>query len=83
MAREWIDETYRWFWGWCWLPLALGALVLTAFGGGELLDIAIPTLVPLFFLLYLACPFLCNDDIKYDHAPNRHPRGGGACKVTT
>ena len=43
MAREWIDETARWILGKWWLPLAVGNLVLAAFGGGELLDIAIPT----------------------------------------
>ena len=59
--------------------------VLAAFGGEELLDIAIPTLIPLVSLLYLACPCLCNDDIKSDHAHNRNTRGGGerACKGTT
>ena len=35
------------FWD-IFLPLAVGTLVLAAFGGGKLLDIAIPTLVPLF-----------------------------------
>ena len=51
--------------------------VLVAFGGGELLAIAIPPLIPLVFLLSLACPCLCNDDIKSEHAHNRHTRGGG------
>ena len=50
---------------------AFGCWVLAAFGGGELLAVAIPTLRPLVFLLYLACPCLCNDDIKYEHAHNR------------
>ena len=39
--------------------LAIGTLVLADFGGGELLAITIPTLVPLVFLLFLALPFLC------------------------
>ena len=72
------------FWdsvGYLWL---LGPWVLASFGGGGLLDIAILTLVLLFILLSLACPCLCNDNIQYEHAPNRHTRGGeGACKVTT
>ena len=60
--------------------------MLAAFGGGELLAIDITKLVPLVFLLYLACPCLCKDDIKSEHAHNRHTRGGGnkrACTVTT
>ena len=61
---------------------AFGCWVLAAFGGGELLAIGILTLVPLVFLLSLACPCLSNDDIKSEHAHNRHTRGGGACKVT-
>ena len=77
MAPEWRDETNRWFLGYCWLPWAIGTLVLTAFGGEELLDIAIPTLVHLVFLLSLACPSLCNNDIKSEHAHNPHTRGGG------
>ena len=67
------------------MPLAVGTLVLAAFGGGGLLDIAIPTLVPLVFLLYMDFPFLCNDEIKSYHAHNRHTRGVGrdrACEVT-
>ena len=86
MAREWRDETDRWILGWCWLPLAIRTLVLTDFGGGELLDIAITTLVPLVFLLSLAFPCLCYDEIKSEHAHNRHNGGRGlerACKVTT
>ena len=55
---------------------AFGCWVLAAFGGGELLAIAIPTLRPLVFLLSLACPYLCNDDIKSEHAHNMHTRGG-------
>ena len=51
--------------------------VLADFGGGELLAIAITTLIPLIFILSLACSFLCNDDIKYEHAHNKHNRGGG------
>ena len=50
--------------------------MLAYFGGGELLAIAIPTLVPLVFLFSLACPCLCNDDIKSEHAHNRHTGGG-------
>ena len=67
------------------MPLAIGTLVLAAFGSGGLLAIAMPKLVTLVFLLSLACPFLCYDEIKSEHAHNRHPRGGGerACKVTT
>ena len=89
MAREWIYETDRWLLGECWLPLDIGTLVLAAFGGGELLDIDIPKIVLLVFLLSLACPCLCNDEIKSEHAHNRHTRGEGgrgrerACKVTT
>ena len=51
--------------------------MLVDFGGGGILDIAIPTLVPLVFPLSLACPCLCNDKIKSKHAHNRHTRGGG------
>ena len=42
----------------------------------DLLAIAIPTLVPLVFLLSLSCPCLCYDEIKPEHAHNRHTRGG-------
>ena len=52
-------------------------LGVAAFGSGELLDIAIPTLAPLVFLLSLACPCLCNDEIKSEHAHNSHTSGGG------
>ena len=64
---------------------AFGCWVLAAFGGGEILAISIPTLIPLVFLLSLACPCIYNDDIKSEHAHNRHTRGGveRACKVTT
>ena len=31
---------------------------------------------PLVFLLYMACPCLCNDDIESEHADNRRTRGG-------
>ena len=69
------------------MPLDVGTLVLEAFGGVELLAIAIPTIVPLVFLLSLYLPCLCTEDIKYEHAHNRHIRGGGegerACKVNT
>ena len=54
---------------------AIGTLLLAAFGGGELLDIYIHKLVLIFFLLFMACPYLCNDDIKYEHAHNSHTRG--------
>ena len=50
---------------------AFGCWVLAAFGGGELLAIVIPTLRPPVFLLSLACPCICNDDIKSEHAHNR------------
>ena len=30
----------------------------------------------LVFLLYLACPCLCNDDIESEHVDNRHTGGG-------
>ena len=56
---------------------AFGCWVFSAFGGGELLDFAIPTLIPLVFILSLGFPFLRNDDIKYEHAHNRHTRGEG------
>ena len=56
--------------------MAIGAFVLAAFGGGELLAIAIPTLVPLVFVLSLYCPCLFYDEIKSEHAHNRHTRGG-------
>ena len=52
-------------------------IVLAAFGGGEILATAITTLRPLVFLLYLACPCLCNDDIKSEHSDNKHTGGGG------
>ena len=45
------------------MPLAVGTLVLSAFVSGELLAIAIPTLVPLVFLHYMYFPCLCNDGI--------------------
>ena len=56
---------------------AFGCWVLAAFGGGELLDIAISTLIPIVFIRSLACPCLCNDDIKSEHTHNRHTSGGG------
>ena len=49
--------------------------MLAAFGGEELLAIDIPTLVPLVFILSMFCPFLCYDEIKSEHAHNRHTRG--------
>ena len=62
---------------------AFGCWVLAEYVGGEILAIAIPTLVPFVFLLSMACPCLCNNDIKSEHAHNRHTRGGGrACKAT-
>ena len=51
--------------------------MLAAFDGGELLAVAIPTLVPLVFLLYLACPCLCNDEIKSEQHTTGTPGGGG------
>ena len=71
MALEWRDETDRGVLVYCLLTLAVGTLVLAAFGGGELLAIDITTLVLLVFLLSLDCPCLWNDDIKSDHAHNR------------
>ena len=59
------------------MPLAVGTLVFAAFSGGELLSIDIPTLLLLVFLLTMACPCLCNDDIKSEHAHTSHTRGGG------
>ena len=50
--------------------------MLADFGVGGLFAIAIPTLVPLVFLLSLDCPCLCYDDIKSEHAHNRHNREG-------
>ena len=76
MVQEWRDETDRWLWGYCWLHLAIGTLVLAAFEGGELLDIAIPILLPLVFLLSLDFPCLRYDEIKSEHAYNRHTKGG-------
>ena len=58
------------------MNLAVGTLVLAEFGGGVILAINIPTLVPLVFLLSLGFPFLFNDDIKSEHAHNRHTRRG-------
>ena len=55
----------------------LWLLGVDIFGSGELLAIAVPTLIPLVFLLSLACSCLCNDDIKSEHAHNRHTGGGG------
>ena len=54
-----------------------GTLVLEAFGGGKILYIDIPTLVPLVFLLSLSCYCLCSDDNKSEHAHNRNNIGGG------
>ena len=54
-----------------------GCWVLAAIGGGELLAIAIPKLIPLVFLISLACPCIRNDDIKSEHADNRHTSGRG------
>ena len=58
MAWEWRDETDRWLWGQCWLTLAVEALVLAAFGGGELFAVAIPKIYlfsfsSLWFSLYM------------------------------
>ena len=76
VAQEWRDDTDRWIMGKCWLPLTIGTLVLASFGSGGLLAIAITTLVPLVFLLYIAIPCLCYDEIKSKHAHNMHIRGG-------
>ena len=59
--------------------------MLVVFGGGEILDIAIPTLVSLVFLLYLAFPCLCNDTIFYlvMHITGTPEGGERAFKVTT
>ena len=69
------------------MPLDLGTLVLSAFGGGGILSIAIPTLVPLVFLLSIYFPCLCNEYIIYTYAHNRHIRvrgeGERAYKVNT
>ena len=54
------------------LLAAFGFWVLAEFGGGKLLAISIPTLRPLVLLLSLAFLCLCNDDIKSEHAHNRH-----------
>ena len=59
------------------MPLAVGDFMLSAFGGEKILAIMITTLVPLVFLISMDCPCLCNDDIKYDHAHNRHNRRKG------
>ena len=56
---------------------AFGCWVLAAFGGGELLAISIPTLIPLVFLLSVDFPCLCNDGIKSEHERKSHTRGGG------
>ena len=56
---------------------AFGCWVLASFGWGELLAATIPTLINIVFLLSLACPCLCNADIKSEHAHNRHTRGAG------
>ena len=55
---------------------ALGCWVLAAFGGGELLAIAITKIIPLVFLLSLDFPCLRYDEIKSEHAYNRHTKGG-------
>ena len=65
------------------MPLAISTLVLAAFGraGGGLLDIYIPTVVLFVFLLSLYFLCLCNDEIKYEHAHNRHTGGGGVLLI--
>ena len=50
--------------------------MLAAFDSGEILAIDITTLVPVVFILYLACPYLWNDEIKSKHA---HTEAGGFC----
>ena len=54
----------------------LGCWLLAAFGGEGLLDISIPALVPLVFLLSLDFPCLCNDYIKSEHEHKGTPGGG-------
>ena len=51
--------------------------VLAALCGGEILAISIPTIITLVFILSLACPCLYNDEIKSEHAHNRHTSGEG------
>ena len=73
----WYSVGCLWILGpWYWKPLAVWNSWLLLF----------PHLYHLyFFSLYLPC--LCTEDIKYEHANNRHIRGGGegkrACKVNT
>ena len=49
MAQEWIYETDRWILGCCWLPLAVGTLMLAYFGCGELLANIFPHLLLFYF----------------------------------
>ena len=85
VALEWRYETGRWLLGSCWLPLAVGTLLLAAFGCGELLAIAIPKLVPLdFSSLWLALVYAMIILNLSMHTTGTPGRGGrGACKVTT
>ena len=76
MAQEWRDDTDRLILGYCCLPLAIDTLVLAAFGSWKLLAVAIPTLVPLVFLLSLDFPCIYYDEIKSEPAHNRQTRGG-------
>ena len=62
---------------------AFGCWVLAAFGGGELLDIAIPTLRPLVFLLSLAALVYAMIILNLSMQTTGTPGGGGACKVST
>ena len=63
------------------MTLTVGTLLLAAFGSRELLDIDISTLVRPVFLLSLPCSCICNDDIKYEHAHNRHTVGRGEREI--
>ena len=59
------------------MPLAVGTLVLEAFGGGELLAIDITKLVPLVFLLYMDFPCLCNNVLNLSTHTTGTPERGG------
>ena len=56
VAQEWRYETNRWIFGQCWIIFSVGDLVLAVFGCGEVLPIAITTLVHIVFILYLVFP---------------------------
>ena len=63
------------------MTFSRGTLLLEYFGSGELLAVAITTLVLLVLIFYMDCPCLCNDDIKSENADNKHTRGGGHVKL--